>query len=139
MGIKVERYDISEPQYGKDVCDRILCPKKESIRRFCNEGHDFIRAKDMREALQRRPVKGTTSSVNSVSAENKTLKIIKLKGFDSFHNFQHEDKGIRMWKAFSVGSGRFTPYSETFLQHQGPTNLKVEEDQHFFRSEWQKL
>ena len=112
---------------------------KESMRRFCNEGHDVIRAKDMREALQRRAVKGTTSSVNSVSTENKTLKIIKLKGFNSFQNFQHEDKGIRMWKAFSVGSGRFIPYSETFLQHQGPTKLKVEEDQHFFRSEWQKL
>ena len=31
-----------------------------------------------------------------------------------------------------MGSGRFIPYSEIFLQHQGPTNLKVEEDQHFF-------
>ena len=47
-GIKFEKYDFSEPQYGKDVCDRILCPMKESIRRFCNEGHDVIRAKDMR-------------------------------------------------------------------------------------------
>jgi hypothetical protein len=105
---------------------------KESIRRFCNEGHDVIGAKDMREALQQRPVKGTTSSVNSVSTENKTLKMTKLKGFSSFHNFQHEDKGIRIWKAFSVGSGRFIPYSNIFLQHQGPTNLKVEEDQDFF-------
>jgi Arf-GAP/Rho-GAP domain/ANK repeat/PH domain-containing protein 3 len=56
----------------------------------------------------------------------------KLKGFSSFHNFQHEDKGIRIWKAFSVGSGRFIPHSNIFLQHQGPTNLKVEEDQDFF-------
>ena len=70
--------------------------------------------------------------MNSVSTENKTLKIRKLKGFNSFHNVQHEDKRIRMWKAFSVGSGRFIPYSEIFLQHQGPTNLKVEEDMHFF-------
>ncbi|CAB4022439.1 Hypothetical predicted protein, partial [Paramuricea clavata] len=81
----LERYDFSEPQYGKDVCDRILCPMKESIRRFCNEGHDVIRAKDMREALQQRPVKGTTSFVNS-----------------------HEDKGIRIWKAFSVEFGNVT-------------------------------
>ena len=105
---------------------------KESIRRFCNEGHDVIRAKDMREALQRRPVKGTTSSINSVSTENKTLTIKKLKGFSSFHNFQHENEGIRMWKAFSIGSGKFIPYPEIFLQHLGLTNLKVEEDQQFF-------
>jgi hypothetical protein len=83
--------------------------------------------------LQQRPVKGTTSSVNSVSTENKTLKMTKLEGFSSFHNFQHEDKGIRIWKAFSVGSGRFIPHSNIFLQHQGPTNLKVEEDQDFFQ------
>ena len=41
-------------------------------------------------------------------------------------------KEIRMGKAFSAGSGKFIPYSEIFLQHQGPTNLKVEEDQQFF-------
>ena len=103
-----------------------------SIRRFCNEGHEVIPAKDMREALQQRPDKGTTSSVNSVSTENKTLKMTKLEGFSSFHNFQHEDKAIRIWKAFSVGSGRFIPYSNIFLQHQGPINLKDEEDQDFF-------
>ena len=78
----------------------------------------------MREALQRRPVKGTTPSVNSVSTENKTLTIKKLKGFSSLHNFQHEDEGIRMGKAFSAGSGKFIPYYEIFLQHQGPTQFE---------------
>ena len=38
----VFRYDISEPHYGKDVCNRILCLMKTCIRRFCNEGHDIL-------------------------------------------------------------------------------------------------
>ena len=47
VGITVTLYDFSKPQYGKDVCDRILCPMKSAIRRYCNEGHDVISAKDM--------------------------------------------------------------------------------------------
>ena len=63
--IKISTYHFSEPQYGKDVCDRILCPLKSSIRRYCNEGNDILSAKNMREALQKCPVKGTTVSVRS--------------------------------------------------------------------------
>ena len=29
--LTVMQYDFSEPQYGKDVCDRILCPMKSAI------------------------------------------------------------------------------------------------------------
>ncbi|PFX21825.1 hypothetical protein AWC38_SpisGene13682 [Stylophora pistillata] len=58
IGISATRYDYSEPQYGGDVCDRILCPMKSTIRRYCNEGHDVVSAKDMRAALSERPVRG---------------------------------------------------------------------------------
>ncbi len=133
VGVKVVRYDLSEPQYGKDVCDRILYPMKESIRRYCNEGHDIVQVKDMREALQKQPVKGTTSSVNIVNTENKTVEMVKLKGFSSFHNFQYEESGIRIWKAFSVGKGQLVPYSSLFLKHQGPTNFSFVEDQSFLQ------
>ena len=50
--IKISAYHFSEPQYGKDICDRILCPLKSTIRRCCNEGNDILSATDMREALQ---------------------------------------------------------------------------------------
>ena len=58
LGIEVKSYDYSEPAYGKDVCDRILCPMKTSIRSYCNEGHDIATATDMRNALLERPVRG---------------------------------------------------------------------------------
>ncbi|KAK3731633.1 hypothetical protein QZH41_005918, partial [Actinostola sp. cb2023] len=32
VGITVEGYDYSEPQQGKDICDRVLCPMKAAIR-----------------------------------------------------------------------------------------------------------
>ena len=31
-GVTVQRYDFSEPQQGKDICDRIICPLKFALR-----------------------------------------------------------------------------------------------------------
>ena len=36
VGITVKNYDFSEPQSGKDICNRILCPLKASIRENCS-------------------------------------------------------------------------------------------------------
>ena len=50
VGVKVVSYDYSEPQHGKDICDCTLCPMKLAIRRYCDEGHDILNAKDMKKA-----------------------------------------------------------------------------------------
>lgn len=56
-------YDFSEPQFGKDVRNRIISPMKSAIRRYCNEGNDIMSATDMYEALRARQVKGTSAVV----------------------------------------------------------------------------
>ena len=71
------RYDFSEPREGKDICDRIICPLKSSIRRFCDEGNEIISAQDMQTALVTHPVKGTTASVNEINELEKELKVKK--------------------------------------------------------------
>ena len=70
-GIKLVRYDHSEPQAGKDTYDRFLFPLKASIRRYCNAGHDVVLAKDMHIALKERPVRGATASVCIVQEQGK--------------------------------------------------------------------
>lgn len=80
--VRVLRYDFSEPQHGKDVCDRILCPMKASIRRYCNEGHDIITADDMRTALSERNVRGTSACVCLVDASKKHWKNSQISKFD---------------------------------------------------------
>ena len=55
VGIEVARYYFSEPQYGRAICNRILCTMKSSIRRYCNEGHDVVSAKDMACSALRTP------------------------------------------------------------------------------------
>jgi len=43
-GIKIVRYDFSDPQAGKDVCGRRIATVKSHMRRFINEGHDIRNA-----------------------------------------------------------------------------------------------
>ena len=95
VGITVKKYDFSEPQSGKDICDRILCPLKASIREHCSEGHDILTASDMKEALKQHPVSGTSTSVNIVDKSRKSLEVNKLDNFGAFHNFHFESSGIR--------------------------------------------
>ena len=116
VGLEVCRYDISEPQYGKDVCDRILCPLKTCIRRFCNERHDILLAGDMRRKLSERPVKGTSGCVCEVDEAKITLEVNKIDGFSKLHNFQFEEKGIREWRSYGIGRGKEISFDQLVLK-----------------------
>ena len=121
--VEVLRYDHSEPQSGKDMCDRILCPMKSSIRRYCNEGHDVVSAQDMHTALKERPVKGTTATVCIIKEQHITLEINRIPNFSNLHNFEFSQEGLRIWKAFNVGPGKFIPWSDTVICPQSKTGL----------------
>ena len=84
VGILVSGYDFSEPQQGKDICDRIISSLKSSIRKYCNEGHDILNATDMNTALNYHPVKGASSSVNEVNESVEQLKVKKIPNFSSY-------------------------------------------------------
>ena len=125
VGISIARYDFSEPQFGKDICDRILCPMKGAIRRYCNEGHDILSAQDMHSALKERQVKGSTAAVCEIDETVKDLEIKKIEGISAFHNFKYEESGLRMWKAFGVGPGKLLPWSSIYRHNQSDTYLKI--------------
>ena len=128
-GISVRRFDHSEPQHVKDICDRILCPMKAVIRTltFCKEGHDILIANDMHIALKERQVKGTTAAVCSVDESNKNAEVRKLEGFSKFHNVSFEFEGIRVWRCYGIGSGKFIPYKSLIAQPQKSPSLITKE------------
>ena len=51
-GVMPLRYDFSDPQAGKDICDRKTAPMKAHIRRWVDERHDVITAEGMKQALE---------------------------------------------------------------------------------------
>ena len=128
VGVSLQRYDFSEPQSGKDVCDRILCPLKGAIRRFCNEGHDVLTASDMHTALKERPVRGCTAAVCLVNETKKDLDIKKLQQFSAMHDFSYQQDGLRVWKAFEIGPGKLIPWDTIYIKHQGATDLTTEQE-----------
>ena len=52
VGVNLIRLDFSEPQAGKDICDRKTAPMKAHIRRFVNENNDVTTAEEMKKALE---------------------------------------------------------------------------------------
>jgi hypothetical protein len=132
VGVTVQGYYYSEPQAGKDICDRILCPMKHAIRTYSNEGHDVLTAVHMRDALLQHPVKGTTAAVSTVNESQKTLSIKTIQDFSAYHSFSYEESGVRVWKCYGIGQGKNIPYDNIYVNHQGPTVLQTMESQGFY-------
>jgi len=108
------------------MCDRILCPMKAAIRRYCNEGHDVVSAEDMYTALKERRVKGTTATVCAIQEQCATLEISKILIYSNLHNFKFTHEELRVWKAFNIGPGKFIPWNDFVICPQTKTNLLVE-------------
>lgn len=132
LDVTVEGYDHSEPQFGKDITDRIICPLKGCLRRYCNEGNNILSAEDMYKALKSRPVRGATAAVCILDENSQDLTVKKIKGFSAYHNVRYEKNGLRVWKAFGVGEGKLIEWNKIYLQHQGPTNLEISKGKEFF-------
>ena len=132
-GVKILAYHFSEPGHGKDICDRIICPMKLALKTYCNEGNDIVTASDMRKALEARKVRGTTACVGKVDETKNSLEMKKLDNFSKFHNFEFEDTGIRMWKAYKIGEGKLIKNDEIYTTHiERSTLLEIAEEQDFF-------
>ena len=46
------RYDFSDPQAGKDICDRKTAPMKAHIMRWVDQRHDVTTTEDLKQALE---------------------------------------------------------------------------------------
>ena len=125
-GVRPVRYDFSEPQAGKDVCDRKTAAMKAHIKRWVNERHDVVTAADMKAALESHGgIKGCRVAVVEVDTTRERNKDNKIPGISVLNNFQYEERGIRAWKAYNIGLGRLITYSDLGVAPQGDTGLKV--------------
>ncbi|KAK3714749.1 hypothetical protein QZH41_004115 [Actinostola sp. cb2023] len=125
-GVRPVRYDFSGAQAGKDICDRKTASMKAHIKRWVNEKHDVMTAEDMKEALESHGgIKGCRATVVEVDTTRERNKQNKMPGISVLNNFQYEESGIRVWKAYNIGPGRLIPYSDLIAVLQEETNLRV--------------
>ena len=52
-----------------------------------------------------------------------TLEICKISYYSNLHNFKFTHEGLRVWKAFNVGSGKLIPWNDIVICPQTKTNL----------------
>ena len=125
-GVRPLRYDFSEPQAGKDICDRKAATMKGHIKRLVNEKHDVITAEDLKAAQESHSgIKGCRAAVVEVDTTRESNKDSKIPGISVLNNYQYEESGIRIWKAYNIGPGRFIFYSDLGAAPQGATGLRV--------------
>ena len=99
---------------------------KVHIKRWVNERHDVFTAEDMKAALESLGgIKGCRAAVIEVDTTRERSKEKRIPGISVLNNFQHEEFGIRVWKAYDIGAGRLIPYSALGVTPQGDTGLRV--------------
>ena len=127
-GIKVIRYDFSEPQAGKDICDRKTAPMKAHIRRFVNEKNDVVTAEDMKRAIESYGgLRGCRVAVVEVDSAKDLHDNNKIPEISLLYNFKFEEKGIRTWKAYNIGKGNLMTNKDLEVLPQQITSLRVVE------------
>ena len=125
-GVIPLRYDFSDPQTRKDICDRKTAPMKVHIKRWVSEKHDMTTAENMKEVLESHGgLKGCRVAVVQVDTTKSVGVENKIPGISLLNNFLFEERGRRAWKAYKVGPGCFIPYDKVIIERQGDTGLKV--------------
>ena len=124
-GVEFKRYDFSDPQSGKDVCDRRIASMKTHMLRWVNEGHDITAAEEMKIALESHEgVRGCRFAVVEIDKSTQNSQVKKIPGISFLNNFMFFDDGIRAWKAYQIGECHFYPYSSLTTNAQGATAIK---------------
>ena len=141
-GLKIARYDYSEAQSGKDVCDRKTAPMKMHINNYCNAGNDVSDGADMMKALVSfGGVKGTSVSVMAPDYEFKPGDTASIPvAISTINNVEYMGSSLKVWRSYGIGSGLTIKHSEiknrliapeyneiaafTDMQGKGRMNLK---------------
>ena len=108
VGVRIARYDFSEAQAWKDICDCRAADLKSHIRRYINEGNDIKTASDMKAAIDSHGgVKGCYSAVCKVDERSQNMTKHSLSDIQSLNNFMFTESGeIIAWRAYNVGPGK---------------------------------
>ena len=127
VGIRIFRYDFSNPQTGGDVCDRRKATLKSHMRRFINEGNDINTANDMKVAIESYGgVKGCYATVAEIQDSFQSMKKHSMTGIQALNNSLFESAGLGAWNAYNVCTGRFfslAPFQK-YGTPRGPTGIK---------------
>ena len=123
-GIKLLRYDYSEPQKGKDQADRESALVRRNIQAYVNSGHDVVCASDIKDAISYRGAVNGCVSIVSVNPSRSKVTASKIPNIKAYHSVKYQEDGMILWKYYNIGPGHFTPYQNVDFS----SGIVVEED-----------
>ena len=88
LGVKVERFDFSDPQGGKGKADRQAATIKGHIGIYLNEGHDVNSPAQMKEAIESNGgIPGVSVKYVKIPELSSNNPMIKWDGISTLNNF----------------------------------------------------
>lgn len=97
---------------------------KAHIRRFADENNDVMTAEEMNKALEPHGgLRGCRVAVVKIDASEDLNEANKIPDISLLYNFSYEKGGIRVWKAYGIGTGK--PLTNTELAAQPQNDVQV--------------
>ncbi len=123
--------DFSDPQGGKDSCDRKAASIKSRIRIYVNEGNDIETTKQMKQAIESHGgLNGKAPFIISVPSNQEDAYKSKMKlgneKISLLNNFMFTEGGLLVWRAYDIGPGRCisvpSPSIDRYIIKEGPVH-----------------
>ena len=107
------RMDFSDAQGGKGLCDRKAATVKSHMRTFLNSGNDIETVQQMKTAIESGGgLRGVRVKLCSIDYPHKKGPKLRWEGVSLVNNVTYEKKGMRVWRAYGVGKGKFLSWSD---------------------------
>ena len=112
------RLDFSDPQGGKGSCDRKAAAIKNHTRIYLNSGQDVETPEQMKNAVES---SGGMPGVRVMLCDTQNIPKsvpVKWEGVSFINNIEYGNEGMRVWRSYAVGPGKFLPWSQfDFPEH----------------------
>ena len=89
---------------------------KSHLKIFLNSGNNIESAEEMKNAIHS---SGGVPSVNvtvSGPPEVSTFSTVRLEGVSTISSIEYSEKGLRVWKAYEIGSGKLIKWEKLGVQ-----------------------
>ncbi|CAC5383152.1 unnamed protein product [Mytilus coruscus] len=125
-GIRVTRYDFSEAQSGKSICDAKTVHMRLKMRMYVSSGRNITSPFEMQAAIMDGTgVKACQCAVVEVDSSKQTMTNHRIKGINQMNNIAFDGDDIIVWQAFNVGIGIKMQRSKLLKNEQLDTGLKI--------------
>lgn len=124
-GVRVARWDFSDPQAGKGPCDRAAASIKRQVRMYIDENHQATNALEFINCATAHGRIKYTSFIYASMSSPSSFRQASIPQISFYYNFEFRAQQIVAWKAYNVGNGYSIPARMWSPEKQSVATLEV--------------